>query len=652
MKPSFKLFPLNLTARAADVVRGNPVTTRPDSGVENCFPGLEFDQRNLDKVFFPGVVFEFHHDFGVIVRDFTTNSDLATMIGAADIQAGVFLMFVRGVFAARARGVAPSARVVRFAQPAGLESWRVVRDLEPGPVAVVLGDMAAMRSMQAGVVDSRTVIGWLQDPTAREMRVDGVGRFFLLFGARARYLTDEGVIEPATMAAGDLTRSLCAPWQYDFADCGCFYWASNKPDVVSSPSQPEQVLNFQRRDRSAEADAAATAETWVLGLQNGWDSARHILRHREMIERWAELPFVHAGRETDRVALVAAPPAGPLLSRAEITQRLRQLAPVEHALAVEYLYAYYSLALPATRPTSSAGIAARIWTAGEEVLQVAIDEMRHLRAVNEILISLGEAPELTRATIVGEDFDGNGHALQQPFALLPLTGAQLDFFIEVERASQNHAGDHDSIDGMYTLLLRSIVASSEFSEDEKQRLAAFIKVIIDEGMEHFRRFERVKTALAGISEDDYLKVKAAPQRLPDDSDDRILQDTVDAAYHVVLRSLDYVFRLGDLQRGAMVEAARRAMYNMDDATRSLSTRGVGALFELAPPYVAGPPTAGAAGLAVASAGPRSPEEVGAPLRALFARLEGSGHGDLAQRLRGRLDGMIRAFQAAREGATR
>ena len=40
-------------------VLGNPVSTLMDSGVGNCFPGLEFDLRQLDVRFFPGLVFEF-----------------------------------------------------------------------------------------------------------------------------------------------------------------------------------------------------------------------------------------------------------------------------------------------------------------------------------------------------------------------------------------------------------------------------------------------------------------------------------------------------------------------------------------------------------------------------------------------------------------
>src|SRR4051812_14112106 len=53
------IVPRNLTARAAHRVAGNPVTSRPDDAVGNCFPGLELDVRNLDRRFFPGLVFDF-----------------------------------------------------------------------------------------------------------------------------------------------------------------------------------------------------------------------------------------------------------------------------------------------------------------------------------------------------------------------------------------------------------------------------------------------------------------------------------------------------------------------------------------------------------------------------------------------------------------
>ena len=52
-----KLMPLNQTARSDTLVHGNPVTTRADATVENTFPGLEFDHRNLEKQFLDGLLF-------------------------------------------------------------------------------------------------------------------------------------------------------------------------------------------------------------------------------------------------------------------------------------------------------------------------------------------------------------------------------------------------------------------------------------------------------------------------------------------------------------------------------------------------------------------------------------------------------------------
>ena len=62
-----KIFPRNLTARAAKIVRGNPTNSRPESGVQNCYPGLEFDLRNIEQVFLRGLAFEYHRDDGAIL---------------------------------------------------------------------------------------------------------------------------------------------------------------------------------------------------------------------------------------------------------------------------------------------------------------------------------------------------------------------------------------------------------------------------------------------------------------------------------------------------------------------------------------------------------------------------------------------------------
>lgn len=650
----FKLFPRNLTAKADTLVRGNPVVSRPEDGVENCFPGLELDQRNLDKVFFPGLTFELHHSMGVVLREFDPNGPAAQFFNHDDLQHGVFLVFLQGTFSDRRPGTAPRVQITRFVPPAGLESWRVIRDLEEGQIAVALCGKTVFDRLIQDEIDISSADRWLVDRTNRSIIVPAVGKVVVLFGDRARYLTPDGVIKGDLIKPGDLTRSLCSPWQYDFADCGCFYWAANKPDLVASDHQPKQILNFQRRDRSPEADALTKADDWVLRYGRNWeDRDSHILRHSEMIERWSELPFVIDGRETKHYQPPNIAPLAVPLRKAEIILRLKKLAAVEHALAVQYLYAFYSLAPRSDRPNLTAEQSERVEGAANQIFRVAIDEMRHLRLVNEILINLGEPWVLSRATIIGEDFNGDGRAFKTPFSLTPLTTEQLDWFIKVEQQSQNAHDTDTTIDGMYTHILRSVAVSSEFSPAEKARVSHFIKVIIDEGINHYEMFIEARRLLGSISPAAYLGVTTnAPALLPLESSDRILQDTVNLSYAVVLRSLDYVFQLGDAQRGTMVEAARRAMYNMDDACVSLSHRGVAATFDMGA-YQNDKP----AGLDLSGALDRRSsmidraKNVGSPMIPQLGMLEASPDSalrELGRRSRRRLEQMTSAFvEAAR-----
>ena len=49
-----KIIPKNLMAQMNFEARGNPPNTRPLSAISNCYPGLEFDFRNIWKHFFVG----------------------------------------------------------------------------------------------------------------------------------------------------------------------------------------------------------------------------------------------------------------------------------------------------------------------------------------------------------------------------------------------------------------------------------------------------------------------------------------------------------------------------------------------------------------------------------------------------------------------
>ena len=287
-------------------------------------------------------------------------------------------------------------------------------------------------------------------------------------GNRARYLNENGVIDPAEYIPGELTRSLCSPWQYDFALCGCFYWASNKPDMVKRDKDSAQLSNFQRDRSQGEPHIEPIIDyaRWEGNLANN-------ISEHEMINGWEQLPGVFnstEGRSVDIENTVSLPDSD-ILDRNAVISALIDLATVEHGLMIEYLYAYYSLDTQAFDEDSDAR--ARVNSAAGTILSISIDEMRHFRWVNEMLLLLGATAELGRFNEL-PDADNDGRVIEHTFSLESLSPDRLQWFITVEAPSDqiDVQGATDTIDGMYTRLLLSIAQDNEYTEDEEKTLAS------------------------------------------------------------------------------------------------------------------------------------------------------------------------------------
>ncbi|MFE2124231.1 ferritin-like domain-containing protein [Rhodococcus aetherivorans] len=571
--PHGKIFPRNLTARADYLVRGNPAGSRPESGVDNCYPGLEFDQRNLDKAFFPGLIMDFHHPDGSRIS--AVQGDPAAGQGLVETDLPLSLWALCG--RTSVDQTEQEARTVSCTGLNGLEVWRQVHDLLPGRVAILVGPGPGRTSPGADAVGGNLNGFRLNQSNIVQRGPDGAVEAAVFVADRARYLDEEGVIDPDAYQPGELTRSLCAPWQYDFRDCGCFYWAASKPDIVTSADGLHRDLNFQRRDRTSTpppSDLVTIAGRRELELD-----------YAELIADWNVLPVVLNDREDDALGLPATPLSAPL-SREQVIEELQYLATVEHALCVEYLFAHYSLDAPMRLPADADTRMRRIYAAADEVFSIAIDEMRHLRWVNEALFTLGRPPRLGRADRIHRQLD-------RPFALRPLTPDHLDWFIEVEAPSQ-HTGE--SIDGMYVRLHQTLLRDPD-TFPEHQRLAHLIKLIIDEGADHYQRFLAVKDHLAGLTPDDYLRPMHDGSTDPTDMQ---LLELSDLNYALLLGALNTTLTLGDKAGGVLIEQSRRTMFNLHEVNHVLAARGVAPRFTL---HQESPPRIGreAAGASVRAA---------------------------------------------------
>jgi hypothetical protein len=112
--------------------------------------------------------------------------------------------------------------------------------------------------------------------------------------------------------------------------------------------------------------------------------------------------------------------------------------------------------------------------------------------------------------------------------------------------------DLDGIDGMYVRLHHTIVKRPDLFP-QSDRLAHLIKLIIDEGVNHFEWFNAVKGHLAEFSEDEYLR---RLDKAPDPMDQQLMQ-LADLNYAVLLGTMKETLALGDCAGGVLIEHARR-----------------------------------------------------------------------------------------------
>jgi hypothetical protein len=485
-----KLLPRNVAAlrrfqdpaAAPREVTGNPVMTRLESGIGNCFPGLECDLRNLERRFFPFLEVEI--DFSVAqgvmqvsavdlsgVEDAASKGNLSAADAASyrtisqDLRNGANWVVgnIAGDFGPfRQQSFNPDALTgLSFGdQRLPPEPWAAVRTLVEGkPVTLAL-----VRNPAPGTI--------------------------MLTGARSRYLDDTGALA-RMFQPGELTQSLCSPWTHDFRDCACFYWASNHPDIALPPLPTPRPADgdprwdlatpWERADRSVASPPVAR--------QNGSQAVPEIAHHA--INRdWQLLNFVLERRERLGDYMPGNFDASPLPDRATLLAQLRYAAGVEIAAMQEYLTAAWSLRPAQGQPEPLLG---DLKAAFHEVLRIAIGEMRHVRLVNDVLSSLSTPGSFTPALAVAAEVPGTKVGTVRPVLLRAATQAAIDDFVGLEAPSQ-------SVDGLYGRILATL-QKTPGTEEQQQT----VRTVMAEGEDHWETFLAIKEWLGRHREAHYLR---------------------------------------------------------------------------------------------------------------------------------------------------
>jgi hypothetical protein len=250
--------PKNLTALLAYRGRGNPPSTHPFSAIANCFPGLEFDFRNVWRRILVGV--ELHEADNLVVRVDEGDAAIRGLLGHR-------LVSVDGepvtapVMGPRVRG-GPSEQL----GTTNLE-W-----------ANALANVLRKAGTQVPCV-------FLPPQGGATVTVPmEVRRLFVPDDAGA----PTPVIAEAAALPGELTQSLCSPWQNDYLECACYYWAASRPDFVNAEAGPNgaQGHNWLHKNRGPD-----TPKTYSLRRADR-------VSYEDLFRNWEqELKFEIGGKD-------------------------------------------------------------------------------------------------------------------------------------------------------------------------------------------------------------------------------------------------------------------------------------------------------------------------------------------------------------------
>jgi hypothetical protein len=335
---------------------------------------------------------------------------------------------------------------------------------------------------------------------------------------------------------------------------------SDEPD----PSAPLRLDWLRWKEGSSEVSAAAT-----IG-----ENRRYQIDHYEINQTWENLPFVLEAHEIDRAYRPPAPVWGAPHQKAAwlITELKDELAGMEMALVIEYLYALFSLRHPdeATDPKWPS-LADDLRAVRQMVLMVAVSEMTHLRWVNQMLWLLdrhGVNPDGWHYTPIVTWATRIKVANDRPTTLAPLTPETLEGFIDLERPS-------GYLTGVYEKCVATLADATQYP-----RAVLDIALRIDgEGTEHFRNFGNVKRILSKYPR---AEDGGYPYLLP-----VVVSRTPDT--HAALALFDVLRqRLGEAYAAearedmpaaeAGIADARAAMMVLQTSAEELASRGLGIPF--------------------------------------------------------------------------
>jgi hypothetical protein len=208
-----KLVPRNqtaqrLTAELMYKAAGTPLCSHPITAISNCCPGLEFDFRAVWRRLFKGIMLVEHDNLVVDADEEFQHLRGCRLLKVEDQN---ILVTIEG----------PDGVLTTKENPDGVRCKEWSNSL--APLLKKTGKKVTCTFSREQQVTIRACPNSETDENVQKAELE-IRNFFEPGSA---------VISEELAGPGELTQGLCSPWQNDFRECSCYYWASSRPDFVN-----------------------------------------------------------------------------------------------------------------------------------------------------------------------------------------------------------------------------------------------------------------------------------------------------------------------------------------------------------------------------------------------------------------------------------
>jgi hypothetical protein len=249
--PTHGLTPRNLTAQIHYEAAGNPISSRPITSVANCCPGLEVDFRAVWRRMFKGIVLR-EYDNLVVDVDPGCAPEIARLkqhrllriVLEDENNRTIHIQVTNPIKGPASSDPDGAIRLTTKDNPEGLAPLEWSNALAP-VLHGYQGKTVRCDFSKDPSWDSHVALS--EDPHKNYDEVHLEVRHF--------FEDETAVISRALADAGELTQGLCSPWQNDYRECSCYYWASARPDYVNiepAPSGVSQGDNWLQKQRTGD----------------------------------------------------------------------------------------------------------------------------------------------------------------------------------------------------------------------------------------------------------------------------------------------------------------------------------------------------------------------------------------------------------------